>query len=150
MWLYHLDACAGSVLTPRLHHQRTKDSATGPTRVLVRAAHVDHSWTQFGRGLCMLSRRLGKTKTRGNRNHHGKQWIHRSTVQRPLLSRDAARLWTCVWHPPMQQQLEGMLHGRPNPAVTRTYTMQQTLQRAVLVNRCQTHPFSTDGSMKSK
>ena len=26
----------------------------------------------------------------------------------PLLSQDAARLWTCVWHPPTQQQPEEM------------------------------------------
>ena len=32
----------------------------------------------------------------------------------PLLFRDAARLWTCVWHPPLQQQQpEGRQHKQP-------------------------------------
>ena len=46
-WLYHLDACAGSVLTPYdyISNVQKKDWATGSTRALVNAVCVDHSWT---------------------------------------------------------------------------------------------------------
>ena len=101
----------------------------------------------------------------------------------PLLSLDGARLWTCVWRPPMQQQQpEEMQHKHPltvnshtgqkfqtfgfkassivlwfgQQTVARTqqspepYKMQQTLKRAVMVNKCQQNHLVTDGSMKFK
>ena len=67
----------------------------------------------------MRSRRLRRTKTRGPRKHHGtpedsqKHNPDRLTLSLPLLSWDAARLWTCVWPLPMQQQPEVTLHKQP-------------------------------------
>ena len=66
----------------------------------------------------MRPRRLWWTKTCGPRHHHRTQ-----TTQTEAQSRRAdlfttaavpaaARLWMCVWHPPMQQQLAGTLRNR--------------------------------------
>ena len=44
-WLYHSDACAGSVLTSHDYTNAQKDWAVGATQALANAVCVDHSWT---------------------------------------------------------------------------------------------------------
>ena len=63
--------------------------------------------------LRLRTRRFGRIKTCRSRNNHGnpedsqKRNPGRLIFSPPLLSRDAVRHWTCVRHPPMQQQPEG-------------------------------------------
>ena len=121
------DACAGSVLTPSAYITNVQKNmwAIGPTGfghcrfcgsfLDAQLAHVEnlqHLQSQT-RALCLRSRRPGRTETRGPRETTDPQRTRKETHSRPadlfrhrLLSQDAARLWTFVWHPSMQQQPE--------------------------------------------
>ena len=124
-WLYHLDACAGIALAPHDNITKVqKNSATGPSWALVNAVYVDHSWT-LNSSMVKLTASLKPPKDRTLVS--APFWEHHNLLIRgltaetsgltsnpgqmisspPLLSGEAARLWTCVWHSPTQQQPDG-------------------------------------------
>ena len=61
------------------------------------------AFTSFSRG-----RRLAYPGLTTEARDSQKRNPDRLIFSPPLLSQDAASLWTCVWHPPMQQQPEVM------------------------------------------
>ena len=141
---FHFDACAGSVLTPHDYITNVqnivgKRSYTGFST----AVCVDHSQTlNLGtvklaappkppEGTMLAFTPSLRTKTRGPRNNHGIQRAHRNTIQTADLfttcAVPAARLWTSVWRPPMQQQPVGTQHkqlqiAKPNTTVEKSQT----------------------------
>ena len=92
-WLYHSDACAGSVLTSHDYTNAQKDWAVGATQALVNTVCVDHSWAlnssmvkpapPLKPRLCLRTRRFERTKTCRSRDHHGTQSTPRNTIQAP-------------------------------------------------------------------
>ena len=53
----------------------------------------------------------------------------------PLLSQDAVRLWTCVWHPPVQWQPEETQHKQHLIANCLTTSLQSQVKLAGLALR---------------
>ena len=162
-----------------------RDSATGRSRALVSVSTAKpsappkpprdtmHAFTRL-RGL-----RLADPGSPRNPEDSHKHNPDRLIFSLPLLSQDAARLWTCVWHPPLPQQPEAdaaqaafdrrTTNSRPSRSRDRfaapwcgqrtgahtqqspeRYNTQQTSKRAETVNKCQQHLLSIDGNMKSK
>ena len=125
-WLYHLDACAGSVLTPH-------DYITNVHKGL-----GNRIWVSDGQCRCcgsFLDPQLEHAETCSNaeatREHHvcvhaavcGKKQADpgissllrnagRLIFSPSQLSPDAVRPWTCVWPLPLQQKLAEVLHRR--------------------------------------
>ena len=121
-WLYHLDVCKQCPNTGRYHQRAEKIGQSEPHRhrrmpsvwiILRRSARARRKPAALPKpprgALCMRSRRLRKTKTRGPRNHHGIQRTHRNTIQTgsyfhyrccPRTQCGSGR----VWHLSIQQQ----------------------------------------------
>ena len=111
-WLYHLDACAGSVLT-------SHDCITNVQRRL-----GNRDCTGFGQ--CRLCGSFLDAQLEHRRSY-------------AFLGGPKLVDWGVTTEP-----------SRPHPAVTRTHNVQQTLQRAATVSKCQRKPSSTDGNTKSQ
>ena len=124
----NLDALDGvGKATAKLYiHKR--DSATEPGPALVSVANVAHSSTlNSGMVRCAAplkpsgdtmhaftpSYKDSDSQTQISPRNNEDSEKHNPERQIFSIHHDAARLWTCVWHPPMQQQPEGTLHKQP-------------------------------------
>ena len=123
-WLYHLDACAGSVLTP--HDYITNVQKRLGNRALGGRWPVPMLWLLLGstagtrRNLRHRRSHAGALRVcscRGVWHETGRPWLPlrnpvgsqlrnrgRLIFSLPLLSPDAVRPWTCAWPPPLQWQ----------------------------------------------
>ena len=146
-WLFHLDACAGSVLAP--HDYITNVQKRLGNRLWEGDGHcrccgffldpqVEHAETcstaEATRGRYTWCSRHGlRHETCGPRHYHGTQGTHRFRnpgrliCSPPLLSPDAARPWTCAWPPPLQRQPAEVLHGRHLIVSRRTTEMNSEI-----------------------
>ena len=131
-WLYHLDACAGSVLTP--HDYITNVQKRLGNRVWVGGGQcrccgsfldpqLEHSETcsnaeaTRGHYACVHAMVCGMkladpgitAELRGLTASQSRPADIFTTAAVPI---DAVRPWACVWPPPLQRQLAEMLHRR--------------------------------------
>ena len=120
-WLFHLDACAGSVLTPHDYVTNVqKRLGNRLWRVMGSVGAAAPSWTLSWsmqkpaapltppRTLRVFSRRSLRHETCGP----GITTECRLIFLPPLLSQDAPRPWTRAWPPPLHRQLAEMRSRR--------------------------------------